>query len=369
MTQQSKSHNLRKLLLPVSLLYGMVIAIRHKLFDWKIFSSTSFNIPVICVGNLTVGGTGKTPHIEYLIELLKDNVSIAMLSRGYKRKTKGYLLASKKTSPEEIGDEPFQIYRKYSDIRVAVCEKRVQGIYNLLDDKKKIQTILLDDAFQHRHVEPGMNILLIDYNRPIFNDRLLPAGNLRDLKSQMKRADIVIVSKTPKDITGIDKRLWIKQLNLYPYQKLFFSTIKYKNVVSVFNKKDPEFNLSKIKTDHGKVLLLTGIASPKPLEDYILSKGLELEKMAFPDHHNFSPNDIKSIKEKFDSIAGKKKIILTTEKDAVRLKQLKNFPKSLKDKIYYLPIKIEFLDKGNKDFDKIISNYVRKNKKIGGLHS
>jgi tetraacyldisaccharide 4'-kinase len=352
-------------MLPVALLYGLAVTIRHKLFDWKILPSESFDLPLICVGNITVGGTGKTPHVEYLVKLLKEKYKVAILSRGYKRKTRGYQAANKKSTPNIIGDEPYQIYRKHPDITVAVCEKRVEGISNLLQNIKQPEVIILDDAFQHRYVKPGLNIVLIDFNRPIFKDHMLPAGNLRDRRSQLKRADIVIVSKTPKDITPLEKRLWIKNLKLFPYQKLFFSYISYSRPKAIFQKKETELSLSQIKKEDASILLVTGIANPLPIIEYLKQKEIDFKTIKFPDHHNFSESDLDNIKNEFKNIKGRKKIILTTEKDAVRIKHLNKVPGSLKDRLYYLPIKIKFIDNGNKGFDKIINGYVRKNKKIG----
>jgi tetraacyldisaccharide 4'-kinase len=360
---------LRFIFYPISILYGIVIWVRHKLFDWKLISSTAFKIPVICVGNLTVGGTGKTPHIEYLVNLLKNNFKIAVLSRGYKRKTKGFVLADKNATPKTIGDEPYQIFRKYKNISVAVSEKRVKGISNLLNNNSKLQAVLLDDAFQHRYVNPGVNIVLIDFNRPIFNDRLLPVGKLRDTISQMKRADIVVITKTPSKLSPIDKRIFIRNLNLYPYQKLFFTAINYGEPIPIFSIKQGVLTLSRMKNENTRVLLVTGIANPKPLSDYIRSMKVETTSLPFPDHHNFTEYDIQYIEEDFNALPGTKNIILTTEKDAVRFKYLEYFPESLKDKIYYVPIKVEFLYNGDADFDKTILTYVSKNKKIGQLYS
>ena len=347
------------LLFPVSLIYGLIVKIRHKLFDWNILSSTTFPLPVICVGNITVGGTGKTPHVEYLIELLQEKYKTAVLSRGYKRKTKGFILAEKQTNPELIGDEPYQMYRKFKSISVAVCEKRVLGINRLLSVVNKIRVILLDDAFQHRYVKADLNIVLIDYNRPVFQDTFLPSGSLRDSVNQLKRADILIVTKTPSDITDLDRRLWIKQLKLYPYQHLFFSTVVYDDPQPLYPKKSKPFKLSQLQKDKGKIHLVSGIANPTPLIDFIWNKKITFSKSIFPDHHDFTEDDLLSIKSTFDTIPGRKKVILTTEKDAVRLKHKKNYPRNLKDKTYYLPIRINFLFDEGKKFDKLLLKHVK----------
>lgn len=369
MAAKKIAHKIRVLLYPFAVLFGIVIWIRHKLYDLKISTSTSFDLPLICVGNLTVGGTGKTPHIEYLAELLKKKHHIAVLSRGYKRKTSGFVLAKKDATPKTLGDEPYQIFKKYSDITVAVCEKRVVGVEQLLKHKPKLKGILLDDAYQHRKIKPGFNILLVDYNRPIFSDHLLPVGNLRDIKSQAKRADIIIVSKTPKSITDIEKRLWIKQISPYPYQKLFFSTIDYQALTAVYNKRTEALNINQLANKYSDVLLLTGIANPKPLLNWCKTKGLKTQLIDYPDHYDFTSDDLLKIEKEFNAIEGKKKLILTTEKDAVKLRELKNIPEVLKKHCYYLPIKISFLDNTNHEFDKIILDYVAKNKKVGQLYS
>ncbi len=359
---------MRWLLIPFTPLYGLAIRIRHKLFDWKILKSVSFEIPTICVGNITVGGTGKTPHIEYLIDLLHESIPTAVLSRGYGRCTKGFILADKKSTPMSIGDEPYQIFRKFKNILVAVCENRVKGIQTLLEINSKIKLVLLDDAFQHRYVDAGLNIVLIDYNRPIFKDFMLPAGNLRDTPSQLKRADIVLVTKVPETFSALEKRMWMKDLKLFPYQKLYFTSLVYKSARPLFKDKNEKLSVEKIKKENGVVLLVTGIANPAPLKNYIESVGIICQHLVFADHHSFNASDLEQIRIQFDLIPGRKKIILTTEKDAVRFKALKKFPRSLKDKIYYLPIRINFWDKSHTEFDKLLLNYVTKNKKIGRIH-
>ena len=369
MSQHSKLHRLRFLLFPFSLLYGVAISFRHKFFDWGVYKSVRFKIPLICIGNITVGGTGKTPHIEYLIKLLSKNFKVATLSRGYKRKTSGYLLADKNASPNSIGDEPYQLFKKFKNIDVAVAEKRVLGVENLLKDREQLNAILLDDAFQHRHIQAGLNIVLIDFNRPVFKDHLLPAGNLRDKRSQLKRADILIVSKTPDTISDIEKRLWIKELNPFPYQKLFFTTIRYGLMQSVFQENKTGQSLSDLARNSTEVLLISGIARPEPLIQKLKSQGITLTSMIFPDHHNFSKEDISKVIRRFNQLKGKEKVLLTTEKDAVRLIEFKNEFKSIKPQCYYLPIEVAFLNNDNKEFDKIITNYVGKNKKIGQLYS
>lgn len=358
--QKFKSNiSIRILLLPFAWMYGFGIFLRNKAFDLNILKSKSFQAPIISVGNLTVGGTGKTPHVEFLIELLMDSFHVGVLSRGYKRKTKGYVYANKKASPSTIGDEPFQIYCKYKGIELAVCEKRVFGVAKLLERKKKPAVILLDDAFQHRYLKPGLSVLLVDYNRPVFMDFLLPAGDLREGFSGRKRADIVIVTKCPGNLELDTIALWREKLKLSKNQSLFFTKVEYGKSKTVFGDSDKELSLKVLKKEKVKVLLVTGIANPLPIKQYLKEYGLNVKLCTFPDHHNFSKEDIKKIKKDFKAISGQKKVLFTTEKDAVRLKQLKKFPRNMKYKLYALPISIKVLHGKQKEFEQLVLNYVR----------
>lgn len=359
---------LAPLLLPLSLFYGLGVAVRNKLFDWKVLKSVEFDFPVIGVGNITVGGTGKTPHVEYLIELLSNKFKLGILSRGYKRLTKGFLLADKNKTHEDIGDESFQIFSKYKKIDVAVAEKRVNGIIQLKKKRKDLQVILLDDAFQHRYVKPGVSILLIDYYRPVFKDHYLPFGELRDSKDAIRRANIVVVTKVPDSIKPIEKRLWKKELNLFPYQFLYFSTYQYGRLTPVINSKSIKIPLSEIKESSFALLVVTGIAHPEPLIAYLKKFSKKVTPLHFSDHHLYTSGDLQLIRRKFNSIQDKKKIIVTTEKDSVKLSGLMNSEYALRDQIYYLPVKVKFLDEKKCDFDSNIVNYVAKNKKINRLH-
>ncbi len=351
----------RILLLPIAWVYGVGIFLRNKAFDLKLLKSKVFDFPIISVGNLTVGGTGKTPHIEFLIELLLPSFHVAVLSRGYKRKTKGYVYASKNATPSSIGDEPYQIHSKYKGISLAVSEKRTIGVERLLERKKKPDVILLDDAFQHRYIKPGCSILLIDYNRPAFKDFLLPAGNLREGFRGRKRADIVIVTKCPGNLNTETSNLWRKKLKLSNDQSLFFTKIEYGKPTMVFGSANLDFNLKVLKKEKVKVLLVTGIANPLPLKEYLIDQGINVKLHAFPDHHSFNKEDIIKIKKKFKGLSGRKKILLTTEKDAVRLKQFKKFPRNLKHKLYALPISIKVLHDKHDEFEQRIISYVRSN--------
>ncbi|MCR5077459.1 MAG: tetraacyldisaccharide 4'-kinase [Prevotella sp.] len=352
---------INKWLLPFSWLYGLGVAIRNELFELNILKTRSFDIPVISVGNITVGGSGKTPHVEYLIRLLKDSVKVAVLSRGYKRKSHGYVLAGSDTPMREIGDEPYQMKMKYPDVYVAVDRKRCEGIDRLTTDEETRNTdvILLDDAFQHRYVKPGINILLVDYHRLIIYDKLLPAGRLREPLSGKHRADIVIITKCPKSLNPIDYRVLSKAMELYPFQQLYFTTLDYCDLEPVFGsgKKLP---LTEIRGRN--ILLLTGIASPKHLqEDLNRHTGNNaLTTLSFPDHHAFTAKDIRRINETFAQMPSPK-MIVTTEKDKARLTDVEGLTPEIRENIYALPIKVRFmLDKEETFNDKILS-YVQKN--------
>ncbi|MBN2681699.1 MAG: tetraacyldisaccharide 4'-kinase [Bacteroidales bacterium] len=362
-----KNFFIRILLFPLSLLYGIGVSVRYALFSANILSTKEFDIPVISVGNITVGGTGKTPHIEYLVSILKQEFGVATLSRGYKRKTKGFKIAEKNSSVYDIGDEPKQIKQKFPDISVSVCAKRVKGINNLLEKDKEnnLQVILLDDAFQHRYVKPGLSILLIDYNRPITKDSLLPLGNLRESPHQMRRANIIIVTKTPSTLKPIERRIMEKELNIFPYQTMYFTSLKYGNPVSVFKPKNKFLLLD----ESFSVLLFTGISTPKPLVEYLEAQCSNLVHIRFSDHHNFTKKDLLKIKSSFDAIADENKIIITTEKDAMRLQDLK-FKEIIENlPVFFIPLEIDFILKDKEQFNKQILNYVRTNKRNSKLHT
>jgi tetraacyldisaccharide 4'-kinase len=368
MASRKLRRTLSPLLLPFSLLYGFAVSVRNKLFDLNILKSTKFDFPVISVGNITVGGTGKTPHVEYLVVLLSKKFEVCVLSRGFKRKTKGFLLADKNSTAKKIGDEPYQMYSKFKKINIAVDEDRVHGIHELKKQFPNLQAVILDDAFQHRHVKPGVSILLIDFYRPTYKDCLLPAGDLRESKYSKKRANIVIVTKVPEDIKPIDKRLWIKKLNLYPFQYLYFTSFDYGKLSPVFPGKKKDLSLSDIKKTGTSVLLLTGIANPAPLLKKIQSETNEIVHIHHADHYEYSEKDLDTIRNKFNNLSGTNKIILTTEKDAIKLQNLVNLDSKIQESMYYLPIKVKFLDNKHKEFDAIITNYITTNKEINRLH-
>lgn len=347
--------------MPFSWLYGLGVGVRNYLFDAEILKSKSYSIPVISVGNITVGGAGKTPHVEYLIDLLRDEMQVAVLSRGYKRKSRGYVVADEDTTMRDIGDEPFQIKQKFEGVYVAVDKDRCHGIDHLISDEdtKDVEVILLDDAFQHRYVKPGVNILLVDYHKFINYDKLLPAGRLREPQSAKVRADIVIVTKCPKNLNPIDYRVLSKAMDLKAFQQLYFTTLSYCDLKPIFNGGDT-VPLNEIMGEN--ILLLTGIASPEHLQVDIMeyTRGVKLETMAFPDHHNFTERDVERINERFAAMPSPKRII-TTEKDQVRLFYLEGLSEEVKQNIYALPIKVEFMLEGGKIFNEKIESYVRKN--------
>lgn len=354
-------------LYPLSAMYGLIVSIRNFLYDYKIFKSTEFEIPVISIGNITVGGTGKTPHTEYLVELLHKQFNITTISRGYKRKTKGYQEVNVDSLATAVGDEPLQIKTKFSDIQVIVDEKRVHAIKKIqLQEASNLpDVILLDDAFQHRSVSAGINILLIDYNRPIDKDQLMPVGRLRESKWQMRRANVIIYTKCPREISPITRRIIMKDVYLRPYQNLFFTTMIYQPRLPVFPAEaidTPNFG-----TVNLSILLVTGIANPEHLHQYLRSYSDDITLLKYPDHHNFVTANINQIEQKFAGIVADKKIIITTEKDSMRLKDM-DLPLIIKQNLFYIPLKIKFLDSEGKNFDDKIVTYVRENKSNRDLH-
>jgi tetraacyldisaccharide 4'-kinase len=356
------------LLYPLAWLYGVGVSMRNQMYDLNLLKSTEFDVPVISIGNITVGGTGKTPHVEYLVNLLKEKFGVATLSRGYKRKTSGFRIVETSSTAIEVGDEPLQIKNKFPNVTVAVCENRVVGAKSLLNLSNEIipDVVLLDDAFQHRRITPGINILLIDYNRQIKEDMLLPAGRLRESATQMRRANIIIFTKCPNEITPITRRILMKDVGLMPYQKLYFTTLIYEKLKPVFTAKKLGDNFYKEKVF--SMLIITGIASPELVHNYLKQFSKRAEVLEFPDHHNYSTEDILSISQKFDSVNSENKVIVTTEKDAMRLKDSDDLTDDIKAAIYYLPIKVKFLDDEGKSFNKKIFNYVGENKSNRELH-
>ena len=344
-------------LLPLSWIYGSVTGLRNRLFDIGILKSRAYKIPVIAVGNITVGGTGKTPHVEHLVRLLQDKIKVAVLSRGYKRKSKGYVLADSNTQVSDIGDEPYQMMLKYPNAYIAVDKDRRRGIERLTTDEASNDTdvILLDDAFQHRYVKPGINILLVDYHRLIIYDKMLPAGRLRESMKGKQRADMVIITKCPRDLKPMEYRVLTKALELFPYQALYFTTLEYDEPTPLF----PEEVEEQPKTSQN-VLLLTGIASPKQMEEDLQNSFKSITPLAFSDHHAFKSKDIRRINEAFESMPTPR-IIITTEKDAARLRHAEGLSDDVRRNIFVQPIRISFMNEQEDNFNQKILSYVQKN--------
>ena len=349
---------INKWLLPLSWFYGLGVNFRNTLFSIGMLKSRSFDVPVISVGNITVGGSGKTPHVEYLVRLLKDTFHTAVLSRGYKRKSKGFVQATAQTTMPEIGDEPYQMKQKFPNVTIAVDKNRCHGIDTLVENDKNIDVILLDDAFQHRYVKPGVNILLVDYHRLIIYDKLLPAGRLREPLSGKDRADIVIVTKCPKDLKPMEYRVITKAMSLYPYQQLFFTSIDYGKLQSVFLDTEETKELEDVKDYHA--LLLTGIASPRQMTHDLSPLIPHLTPLTFSDHHDFKEKDVELINSTFAALPSPK-LTITTEKDVTRLKLVEGLSEEVRQSTYVLPINVCFLQNQADMFNHQIIDYVHKN--------
>lgn len=326
----------RIVLLPVALIYGGIIRLRNYFFDKDFFHSAYFNFPVICIGNLSVGGTGKSPMIEFLIRRLTDQYRVAVLSRGYKRKTKGYLLANEQTTAIEIGDEPMQFFQKFPTVPIAVGEERVAAIPQLLHDRPDTQIILLDDAFQHRSIQPGFSILLTQADDLFTRDFYLPTGNLRDQKSSYKRADVIVVTKCPENLTAEAATKIKKEISPLPHQKIFFSKIVYGKPYHLLDKQ-----IFRTLSTHTDVLLVTGIANFEPLKKMLTEQAHGYDQLSYGDHHIFNIDDVGDVKDRYQQLTGDDKMILTTEKDAVRLVKFKEALKDLP--IFVIPIEHEIL--------------------------
>lgn len=326
---------LRILLFPFSLVYWLAIFVRNKLYDANILKAAKFNIPIVCVGNIAAGGTGKSPMVEWILRQFEKELQLATLSRGYKRKTRGYALANETTTALEIGDEPMQFHLKFPDVSVAVGEERVVAVPLLLHDRPDTKLIVLDDAFQHRAIEAGLNIVLTDYSNLYTRDWYLPTGDLRDEKRSAARADMIVVTKCPLNLSLEDAELIRQELNPAPHQQVFFAGITYGKPYQLVDRQETVLGAEM------EVLLVTGIANPKPLKRYLANQVSSYEQLAYSDHHIFTIDDIKEIQRKFNQLGWGQKLILTTEKDAVRLIK---FQQELRDwPIYVLPIEMTFL--------------------------
>jgi tetraacyldisaccharide 4'-kinase len=350
------------LIYPISLFYGFLMFLRNFFFDVGILRSKKTGISSIVVGNLKTGGTGKTPHVEFLIRKLKKQYKVAVLSRGYGRITSGFLIADNSSTSQMVGDEPLQIKNKFSDVVVAVCANRNDGIKNILKSYKDTNLVILDDAFQHRYLKPNLSILLTEYSDLYINDFILPTGNLREFKSGADRADIIIVTKTPEIFSPIDKRLLTQDLNIKPHQSVFFSYTSYGKIMS-FNDNGTFENLSLESISENKftILLVAGIANPSNLEYFLKNKAKEVNALVFPDHYQYKQQDIIRIKNIFDSIENPNKIILTTEKDTMRLAHENLADLVVNLPIFYIPIEIKIHNDCEEELLNKISTYVRTN--------
>lgn len=341
------------LLAPFALLYGIGISLRDFFYRKELLKGVEFNVPVIAVGNLTVGGAGKSPHIEYLIRLLNDYIEVATLSRGYKRKTKGFLEVQSNMTAETAGDEPLQFKRKFPEIVVTVSESRTFGIPEIVKRHPRNQVVLLDDAFQHRSVKPGLNILLTEYRYPFTQDFLLPVGRLREWRSAYQRADIIVVSKCPRQLGTTERDALLQEIRPFPYQKVYFSTFSYQNPYYLFNPAQqvqlgPEFD----------VLLISAIARTEYLTEYLEEQVKEVFSLEYEDHHFFTNFDISHLKRTFDALENPWKIILTTEKDGMRLELHRNFLLEHRLPVFVLPVEVEFLFGDGLKFDQQIREYL-----------
>jgi len=345
----------RILLFPFSLIYGLIIIVRNWCYDKNILSSSSFNLPIICVGNLVAGGTGKSPMVESLIKNLKSDFEIAILSRGYKRKTTGYAIANEISTALDIGDEPMQFHIKFPDVAVSVGEERIVAIPQLLHDKPGTQAIILDDAFQHRSVIAGLNILLTDYSNLFTRDWFLPTGDLRDQKKSYKRSQIIVVTKCKEDLSSKEKLEITREIDPLAKQHVFFSTIQYGTAYHIINKNSYLIN------ENTEVLLVTGIANPEQLKKYLSNQSKTYYEITYSDHYIFTIDDLNDIVGRFNNIKAASKIILTTEKDAVRLvkfqHELANLP------FYVIPIETKFLFNEEKKFMSSITTFIKNFKK------
>jgi tetraacyldisaccharide 4'-kinase len=342
---------LRYLTLPLALLYGLIIFIRNKFYDWGLSSSLRFTLPMINIGNLSVGGTGKSPHTEYLIQLLKHSYKIATLSRGYKRASQGFVLANETSTARDIGDEPMQFKLNHPEIEVCVCEDRIMAVPSLLQRKPFVQVILLDDAFQHRSIKPSLNILMTDANHLYTNDYILPFGRLREFRSGAKKADIIIVSKCKTNLSIDEKNKIIQEINPLPHQTIFFSEILYKQCYNLFNQQLVDLN-------NQDLLIISGIANNDSLLDYVRTKTKNFHLLAYRDHHYFTKDDVEEMIEAYNNLPHQEKYLLTTQKDATRLLLHQQMLQNANVQVIVLPIEISFLFEEHKKFDQIISAHL-----------
>lgn len=353
-------------LLPCSKIYGAATSLRNKFFEWGILKEVKFDVPVVVIGNLSAGGTGKTPHVEYVASLFESTHRVAVLSRGYKRETKGFVLADARSTPRTVGDESYQIYHKFEGrVHVAVCEDRVAGIRKLLEIDPSINLIILDDAFQHRYVKPTVSILVAEYNRPIYRDKLLPYGRLREGRRGVYRADILVVSKCPAGLRPFDYRVETRNYDLYPYQHLFFSRFAYRPLKPVFPDNATSFPYLDYLTASDSLLAVAGIGNPRPFVRFLKDFDAVVKVDVYPDHHNYTRKDFDHLLARYRALKGRQRIIVTTEKDAVRMVNNPYFPHELKAVTYFLPVEVEMVDNSStattdKSLEEVIRDAIRK---------
>jgi tetraacyldisaccharide 4'-kinase len=354
----------RILLYPFALIYGAIVWLRNRMYDAKIFSSIEFSVPLICVGNLSTGGTGKTPHVEYLVRLLQYQYTVATMSRGYKRHTQGFLVADENSNALRIGDEPLQYHIKFPELVVSVAEERMIGIPALLQRRPDVDVILLDDAYQHRSVKAGLNILITDYSRPFFTDHILPFGSLRESRSASKRANIILVSKCPLDITIAQAKEIENKIAPLPHQQVFFTGIHYDRPFDLITREE-------ISLQGKNIILVCGIARPEPLIAYLKRNAADVHTLSYKDHHYFVSSDLEEMKETYKNWDVPNKIIVTTEKDAARLHLHFDKLKEWEITIAVLPIAIAVLLNKGPEFDTTVLKYVEtavaeNNQSLGG---
>lgn len=341
------------LLAPISLLYGLGISLRDMFYRWGMLRGVRFSVPTISVGNLSIGGAGKSPHIEYLVRLLKDYIHVATLSRGYGRKTRGFMMVQRGHMADQVGDEPLQFKRKFPDITVSVAESRTFAVPEIMKNTPNIQTILLDDAFQHRSILPDLNILLTEFKYPFTRDYLLPSGRLREWRSAYKRADYVIVSKCPQTLTSAEREKMTKELNLLPRQKIFFSYYDYQRPMYIF-----DYRQQLVLDDQLDVLVISAIARSEYLMEYLEPRVQSLQILEYEDHHYFSKFDLSNLKKRFEQIDSRRKVIITTEKDAMRLQMHQKFIVDNKLPIFAIPVEVKFHDNDGADFDESVKQFL-----------
>jgi len=359
----------RIVLSPFSFMYQIVMWLRNWLYDISVFCVHEFSLPVVSVGNLTVGGTGKTPHVEYLVRLLKDKYGVAVLSRGYKRKTKGFVVADEHTTVDDIGDEPWQIHRKFPDVKVIVDANRVRALEKIEREMDDVQVVILDDAFQHRSVKAGLSLLLIEYDFPLSYEFYLPAGRMRESRHEKKRADIVLFTKCPEQLKPIEERIRVKHFHPFPYQQVYFTKIIYGDPVPLFPEEAKETGMDTIRENKTPLLAVTGIANPEPFYKYLGKYSSRIERFSFPDHHRFGKKDMVKIRELLEKEENAEMLVFTTEKDAVRINALADNVIPARGRWYYVPVEIAVLRESEKiDFENKILEYVGNNQRNRQLH-